>query len=869
LFLLLLAFGTGVPVFAQGKEWKTLNDEVMSLYQQGLYYRAIVVANKALEVAEQAVDPNHASVATSLNNLAALYRAQGQYAQAEPLCKRALAISEKTLGPNHPNVERDLNNLAELYRAQGQYAQAEPLYKRALAISEKALGPDHPVVASGLNHLAALYRAQGQYAQAEPLFQRSLAISEKALGPDHPDVAMILNNLAALYDAQGQYAQGEPLLKRSLAINEKALGLEHPQVARILDNLAQCYQATGQSRDALMSLSRGLGIEQANMGRLFDVSSEPAMRDYLATTNSSLEALLSLAKESAEVWPEAADSAFAWTLRRKAVILETLIRFREAQRLESEDPAVARRTGELRGLRERLNRLVVSPGGKGNLAGVDSQIVSLREECDRSEAELNRLLSERLPKGVAQNVDLETVRRSLPKGSALVELVRTNLFDFHASGAGSRWKAAHYFAFVLTPEENARPSMVDLGDAEEIDRHVREVRESLQHGYASRGIGGLTTAQGAESQERKSAPTPEMDFRSKSQELYRLVFAPLRKALGAAQTIYLAPDGELNRVPFEALVDEHGKYLIETYRIAYLTSGKELLEPATKRAHGTVIFAAPDYNLRVRERKAEAGSLLASAPAQGESAFRGSRSVEVRGWGGWSALPGTAREGAEVKRELEGSGYGPVRMYAGKEALEEVLKALPAPRVLHVATHGYFFADQTLPSKSAEQFLAGADPFGREQRLARIRGTENPLLRSGLLLAGANASGAEGDSLGVEDGWVTAEEVGMLDLHGTELVVLSACDTGLGDVRSGEGVSGLRRAFRYAGVRTVVMSLFQVDDDATRDLMGRFYRGLKGGSGKLDALHQAQLDVMQERRNRGGTAHPFYWASFVLAGDPN
>ena len=214
-----------------------------------------------------------------------------------------------------------------------------------------------------------------------------------------------------------------------------------------------------------------------------------------------------------------------------------------------------------------------------------------------------------------------------------------------------------------------------------------------------------------------------------------------------------------------------------------------------------------------------------------------------------------------MERELAGSTYGPVQVYQGREALEEVFEGMRAPRLLHVATHGYFFPYQEV---LAGDLPGSPERFGAERRLARIRGTENPLLRSGLVLAGANAVGAETDSLGVDDGWLTAEEIGLLNLQGTELVVLSACETGLGEVRLGEGVSGLRRAFRYAGARTLVMSLFLVEDQATQELMGRFYRRLKAGHGKLEALRGAQLEMM---RRKGG-AHPFYWASFVLVGDP-
>ena len=219
-------------------------------------------------------------------------------------------------------------------------------------------------------------------------------------------------------------------------------------------------------------------------------------------------------------------------------------------------------------------------------------------------------------------------------------------------------------------------------------------------------------------------------------------------------------------------------------------------------------------------------------------------------------------------------------IYSGPEALEEVFKAVHGPRVLHVDTHGFFLPDKELhPEDQHGPIALGGLETGAARGLARLRGTENPLLRSGLVLAGANtlgeragpanAPGERADAAPtVDDGLVTAEEIALMDLRGTELVVLSACETGLGRVKIGEGVYGLRRAFLYAGARTLVTSLFKVPDEQTCELMGRFYGALKAGQGKLEALHGAQLELLRQRRAAGGVAHPFFWASFVLVGDP-
>jgi CHAT domain-containing protein len=325
--------------------------------------------------------------------------------------------------------------------------------------------------------------------------------------------------------------------------------------------------------------------------------------------------------------------------------------------------------------------------------------------------------------------------------------------------------------------------------------------------------------------------------------------------------VYVAPDGELNRLAFEALVDDQSHYLVEHYRFVYLSCGRDLMRPAAKPALGTVVFAGPDFNLNAKQRKDQATALL-QKPEQ--VALRGGATADLRGLR-WTSLPGAAAEAADIQKALQDSTYGPVQVYAGSQALEEVLKRMPAPRLLHLATHGFFLEDiQQKPEQLDRMVAMAADARGQE----RLRLVKNPLLRSGIVLAGANALGEESTVTDVEDGWVTAEEIALLNLAGTDLVVLSACESGLGDLKTGEGVYGLRRAFLYAGSRTLVTSLFKVPDAETRQMMQRFYSGLKAGKGKLEALHEAQLAVIQQRRQEHGAAHPFFWASFVLVGDP-
>jgi CHAT domain-containing protein/Tfp pilus assembly protein PilF len=259
----------GKPMKDQGDLIVPLNNLASAYQDSGNYPSALPLFKRALVIAEEARGPEHPSTGTRLNNLAGLYESMGQYAQALPLYQRALAISEKANGPEHPSTGTSLNNLAYLYESMGQYTQALPLYQRALAISEKAEGPEHPSTGINLNNLAELYRAMGQYALAQPLYQRTLAISEKAEGPEHPSTGTRLNNLALLYKSKGQYAQALPLYQRALAISEKAEGPEHPNTGNRLNNLANLKYLMGQYAEALPLYARALSIaDRAGMPEL-------------------------------------------------------------------------------------------------------------------------------------------------------------------------------------------------------------------------------------------------------------------------------------------------------------------------------------------------------------------------------------------------------------------------------------------------------------------------------------------------------------------------------------------------------------------------------------------------------------------------
>ena len=418
----------------------------------------------------------------------------------------------------------------------------------------------------------------------------------------------------------------------------------------------------------------------------------------------------------------------------------------------------------------------------------------------------------------------------------LWEFVRYQPYDFKMEGSDKeRTGPPRYLAFTLDPGGSI--TLTDLGDAGEIDSLVSLVRERIYRSKAE-----VYSPLVVESERRLS------DVTSK---LYDIIFAPLQPHLGSRTDILISPDGQLNLLPFEILYSPDGKYLIEKYGMSYLSSGRDLLrfKKKHKPSDRALVLADPDFDLSSellaehREKTVDESSLFSFRPEP----YRGaSGCLETR----FDPLPYTREEAKSVAKTLKNRAKLDVNACYGDEALEEVLKGMAtAPMALHLATHGYFCEDIDL---------------GENKML------ENPLLRSGLALAGANRLMGEEQRVESEseDGILTAFEASGLNLVGTDLVVLSACETGVGEVENGEGVYGLRRAFQHAGARTIVMSLWKVPDKETRDLMDGFYKNWLAGQPKKDALRQAALKALNACRADYGAGHPYFWAGFVMVGDP-
>ncbi|MGB3535260.1 MAG: CHAT domain-containing tetratricopeptide repeat protein [Microcoleaceae cyanobacterium] len=823
------ALGADHPAFVH-----YLNRLALLYIEQGRYDKAEALYQRSLTIAERTVGVDHPTFAQWLYNLAHFYSIHGRYSDAEALYQRSLEIWDRI---GHSDIAFSLTGLANLYLNQGRYSDAEALYQRSLAIREKAWGTEHYIVANSLNNLAVLYTVQGRYSDAEALLQRALTLFKKAFGIEHPDVASTLSDLADLYSKQGRYDQAESFYQRSLAIREKVLRIEHPKLARSLINLARFYRAKGDITQAISFQSQGLEVQEQNLNVLLATGSERQKQDSMKMLANTTNAAISLHLKDAPNNSEAARLALTTILRRKARILDTVTN--ELQLIRANiTPENQQLLDELNAIQSQRGNLLYNPPKDLPPEQYRQLTENLRAQAEELEAELSIRSAEFRVE--TEPVTIEKLQQLIPEDTALVEIIQYYPLDAKAR----QWGKPRYAAYIISANSI---NWVDLGEAEPIDQKVNEFRRDLG--------------------EKRT------NVENSARELDEIVMQPIREKLGDKTHILISPDGQLNLIPFAALMDENNEYLVKNYLFTYLTTGRDLLKlqlDAPSRQN-PVMLANPNYDAPGNSTGVQLAStsLLTEGEGSGErfsrpnlgeeSGVRGNqRSTDL------ASLTFGSLEGTKIEADAIVPIVPNLQLLTGSQATENVLKQLQAPKILHIATHGFFLQDvDCIPvtgsrSPNDAGFNVILNPDFQPDCKPTPSNTENPLLRSGLALAGANPRQS-----GDEDGVLTASEVTQLRLYGTKLVVLSACETGVGSVANGEGVYGLRRAFVKSGAESQLMSLWKVDDYGTSELMSMYYQRIKKGEPRSQAMRQVQLELLQAPAYQ----HPFYWSSFIFSGD--
>jgi CHAT domain-containing protein/Tfp pilus assembly protein PilF len=783
----------------------------------GDYKSAEYYSKQALEIKKIVLGEEHPSYASSLNNLGLLYQAMGDYKSAEPFLKQALVVKKKALGEDHPDYASSLNNLGVLYKEMGDYKSAEYYSKQALEIKKIVLGEEHPSYASSLNNLGVLYKEMGDYKSAETYLKQAMEIRKKVLSEDHPAYASSLSNLGVLYKSMGNYNATESNYKQALAIRKKILGENHPDYISTENSYAFILTSTSRENQAYEILNKNFKKKAVEIANNFEWLNESQKEAYWKKESSFYDNLSWFANEVFEKVPAAVGLNYNSALVSKSKLLEAKISsenyYREVDELRE----------ELSYRRKLLSKLE-SDGTTDK-----KRLEMLSNEADS----LDKLLTLSWPEYAQQKKNLsitwDQVQQNLDNGEVAIEFVRFK----------NENDSLYYYNALVLKKGDVNPTLIKLCKEKDL-----------------------------------LSINPKMGFSA----YYTLIWQPLESSLNDIKTIYYAPVGELYNIPFQAIYSPKGKgdeilaantdkrgvsiqnesaiseknaeYLMDRYTLHQLTSTRYLamgLKPKAKEPIGNTLVMVGGVNYDYLP-----GSTSKNKPIKIEkSTKRSSTSAAER----LIYLEGTKEEVEQINEKVSASNWQS-KIIENNDALEEKviqLEGKQAVGILHFATHGYSFPefdfnDSTINPKSLRY---------------SYRYSNNPMVRSGLILTGGNWAWIGSDTLsklGAEqNGILTALEVSQLNLRKTKLVVLSACETGLGKIEGSEGMFGLKRGFKLAGVEQMIVSLWSVPDKETMELMTLFYSDLVNTSNPVISFEKAQ----KEMRNKYPT-EPEKWAGFVL-----
>jgi CHAT domain-containing protein/Tfp pilus assembly protein PilF len=813
----------------------TLNDLGSFYVHEGKYAQAEPLLQRALHIDETTLGPDHINNAYVLNNLGSLYQLQGKLVEAVQLFERSLSIREKALGPDHPDVAIVLFNLGKVKADQGKNDEAKALYLRGLAIETKALGPDHPTLAASYQNVAVFLMNENAQVQAEQFYKQALAINVKVLGADHPEVGSNLGGLGWVYTYENKFDQAEPMFQRALAIEQKAYGDGNPTVGTALENLAQMYDYAGKVPQAQSSYQKA----NENLFRQFQTSfsymTEKDRLSFLDKVTGNFQTFFSFVHRNQANDPQLIGSMYNLLLWEKGFVAGSVATMRRQVEASGDAEALkllAQLTEKRTQLAALLNTKPVNPDQWRK------QVEQLEAEASDTEKALVARSSAFAQQKQLEQATWQQVRDALKPGEAAVEFARFRYSDYR----GKIWTfRTYYSALVITHDTKDHPQYIFLGDDKQIET---DALAHFQHALQTRGF----------AQQAQSATLP-------GPHAYDLVWKPLDAALAGVTRIDLAADGNLNEVPLGIIPAPDGKLLMEKYDLRLVSSTRDILRHATARTGTTtaLLVGDPVFDLTAEQQRSAVAKLALpqqKAPVlTAEIASSGSRDLGNNTK--LPPLPGTGLEINSIAGLMQQKGWK-TAVYTGDQALKTVVESSGNARVVHLATHGFFLPDQEI----AAQHPTGASTEPQPSAL------EDPMLRSGLYFAAADRTLAGKPSPpGLDNGVLTALEAGNLNLTGTQLVVLSACDTGEGDVKNGEGVFGLRRALQEAGAQSVLMSLWSVPDKETLELMQIFYAKWLNGTEVHQALREAQLEM----RDKVKAAHdnkdlPYYWGAFVLVG---
>ena len=843
-----------------------LNNLAGILRKKGDYEESEKRYTIALKQVREVLGDDHPESLSIMNNLGLLFENRGFFDQAEPLMKDAYFKANSSLGEASPKTLAMANNLAGLFESQGVFSQSEVLYKRILNTSERAFGLADPRTTAFKNNLAYLYLMQENFAKAEPKFYQVYTQWEMDLGLRHQKTLKSLNNLGRAQHGLKQYDVAEISIAQALKLRKEVLGIKHPDVVRssidlgnllvsmgdqtkaqhqlegalklseevlgdkhqytfdAINHLVRSQAAEGKNSKALLTAYKGFTRRSEFFNQVLWVTGENTRKGYISLHRHEQDRLLSLLMK--EKHPVAAYMALEVSLKRKGLLLKIASETKKVIEMQS-DPVLKGMATDLEVARKALADLTLKgPQGMPEKE-FNVKVAGLEQTNNDLQAKLGQ--ASKAFRDTIAVVSSDDLVKALPADHALLDFMVYSTDGVEKVMALVGTKTVDTCMGFLTCE-TPNFTLVDLGDHKKIQEAVGYFRDSIMD----------------------DSIEPE-DLEDAGRDIYSLVWEPIYRKFGGLNKIYMIPDGIFNILPIDAIPDvTKGGYLLENYHIKILSSARDLVIPPPTKSKGEfVILAGPDYDTDYVPP-----TVKKAASSRSRGAVKDGIKLSPQGL---RALAFDPLEGAKVEGQtiltVAQDKNARTDFTTGPKAEEQRLRDWKTPpRILHIATHGFFL-------KEEEKLKARLLSISRGGAVKPPPPGDNPLLRAGLAFAGINSNAPLlGEIDSDNDGVLTAMEVLSLNLYGTEMVVLSACETGLGEIHAGEGVYGLRRAFQEAGVSNVVNSLWEVSDDATRDLMTGFYNRMLAGMEARDALREAQLELL----NSESWNHPYFWSAFQM-----
>ncbi len=852
-----------------------MNNMAINCWLTGRFERAREIYEESLGILRVTGSEETREMAAVTNNLATLCHTVGDYTRAEELYLLSLPIREQVFGPDHVEVGKCYNNLATLYLNLRLYDKAKKYYDISLEKKINAMGPDDPDVASALLNIATLYIQLDENEEAEGYLTEALRIYEEkygdahshymtvaismahismdaedyqtadsvyaelaagmraSVGDAHPMLGSVLHLWADVKELQGQGDESLSLMTEGLAVLEDTYGQEHYLVADIKKDIAKLQCRNSNWSDAEDNAAEACQIRNRLLNRNVSILNQSDALESSWHAKKALDNYLSCLFHNGRSVPFDTARALDVIANSKGQVADCILR--RVDKLDQEQDTTAQRIrAEIGNLKFTLSSLL-SRSPDENTSSLMEYVKGLDAQVDAKEKDLAEISSKFRSEREAHECDLEMITAKMPDNSIILDYIRYQQVDFVNNDSIDRY-------VVTVIDKNEAPGIVELGDASTIDKKIERFRDHMLR------IAEVGTVDDV---------IDMAEYDSISADLRTSIWEPVSDRVSGVENLLISPDGALNLLPFGTLLLDRDSYLVEKHAIHYLPSSRSIIRYGNEKTNneGLLAVGAPDFEadlMALNQVQAEPGYVL----SQSVSVMRGMSEMDcpLLSEEKYRPLPGALREVQAIAGNWDQAGPDSVTVLTGIEATEENFIANSrGKRIIHIATHG-FFMDSECYDKT---YLV------RKSRLENAI-IENPLLFSGLLLAGANNRDAVPSSFPARDGVMTANDVTALDLNGVSIVVLSACETGLGKVINSEGVYGLRRAFMEAGAQSVVSTLWPIVDDRAFAVLSNLYSHKEGSvAGKLQ---EAQVEMIKSNREQDKSNHPFFWGAFFVYG---